>query len=189
MDKEILTTFEAAKYCHVHAGTIKNWIRDENLKAFKTLGGHRRIYRKDLDDFLKDNNIPINNDSLTCHRRVLIIDSSTQARETILKGLQRGTSYEVATAADAFEGGELLASFKPDLVILNQELNGLNTEEIAHRIKRTQYLNRVRVIMLTTAAERKTPAENAVDHYFPLPVDPERLSRETARILSLDSKK
>lgn len=189
MDKEILTTFEAAKYCHVHPGTIKNWIRDENLKAFRTPGGHRRIYRKDLDSFLKDNNIPVSNDTLICRQRVLIIDTSTHARETILRGLQRETSYEVATAADAFEGGELLASFKPDLVIINQELNGLNTEEIAHRIKRRQYLNRVRVIMLTTATERKIPAENAVDHYFPLPVDPERLSRETARVLALDSKK
>jgi excisionase family DNA binding protein len=189
MDKEILTTFEAAKYCHVHPGTIKNWIRDENLKAFRTPGGHRRIYRKDLDQFLKDNNIPINLDALSNRQRILIIDTSTQARESISRGLQRRTSYEVATAADAFEGGELLASFKPDLVILNQELNGLNTEEIAHRIKKSGYLNRVRVIMLTTAAERKIPTEQAVDHYFPLPVDPERLSRETARVLALDIKK
>ncbi|MCE5273372.1 helix-turn-helix domain-containing protein [bacterium] len=184
MDKEILTTFEAAKYCHVHPGTIKNWIRSEHLKAFKTPGGHRRIYRRDLDQFLKDNNIPIISENRALRQRVLIIDTDFQAREAISRGLLRRTElYEVATAEDAFEGGEMLAMFKPNLVILNQELHGLNTEEIAHRIKSCPYLSEVRVIMLTSYPERKKPVEQGVDHYFPIPVDPDKLSQETARLL------
>ncbi len=185
-----MTTFEAAKYCHVHPGTIKNWIRNEHLKAFKTPGGHRRIYRRDLDQFLKDNNIPIISETRALRQRVLIIDTDFQAREAISRALMRRTElYEVATAEDAFEGGEMLAMFKPDMVILNQQLHGLDTEEIAHRIKSCPYLSEARVILLTNSAEKKKPVEQGVDLYFPLPIDPDRLSQETARLLANNRQK
>ena len=116
-EKAILTTFEAAKYCHVHPGTIKNWIQSEYLKAFKTPGGHRRIYKRDLDKFLDDRDIPINKDEAPgSHRiRVLLIEHDYHIREEISNLLQRWNGvFEVAAVSNAFEGGEMLVVFKPE---------------------------------------------------------------------------
>jgi excisionase family DNA binding protein len=189
MDKEILTTFEAAKYCHVHPGTIKNWIKNENLKAFKTPGGHRRIYRRDLDEFLKVNNIPIIYESKTQRKRVLIIDEDYQVREMITRVLLRRTEmFEVAAAGNGFEGGELLVSFKPDLVILDQQMLGLNAEEICRRIKTSPYLDDARVLVLDSSPDNRKTApvnDHGPDLWLTKPVDGEKLSAEILRLLTL----
>lgn len=185
MAKEILTTFEAARYCHVHPGTIKNWIKNEHLKAFKTPGGHRRIHRRDLDQFLRENDIPFIHESKTHRLRVLLIESDSRERENIVRELQRRTElFETISAGDAFEGGELLASFKPDLVVLDSELPGVDTEEIARRIKSSPQVEDVRVLMLSGSPEHKKPSGRGVDQYFVKPVDPENLCREIVRFLT-----
>jgi excisionase family DNA binding protein len=185
MEKEILTTFEAAKYCHVHPGTIKNWIKNGQLKAFKTPGGHHRIYRRDLDLFLKDNNIPLFCESKSQRRRVLIIDSDYRVRENISRLLLRHTErFEVAAASNGFEGGELLVAFKPDLVILDQNLPGVNAVEIAQRIRTSPYLDEARVILLTDSPVERKPAGQGADQYLSKTMEPENLSREIEKLLS-----
>ena len=50
---DILTVSQACKYCKVSSKTIINWIEAGHIKAYKTVGGHRRIKKDDLDEFLK----------------------------------------------------------------------------------------------------------------------------------------
>ncbi|MBI5501305.1 MAG: excisionase family DNA-binding protein [Deltaproteobacteria bacterium] len=49
MEAEILTTGEAARVCAVTPDTVLKWIRSGRLKAQRTVGGHHRIRRQDLD--------------------------------------------------------------------------------------------------------------------------------------------
>ena len=62
--EEILTVFQACKYCKVSSKTIINWIESGHIKAFKTVGGHRRIKKTDLEDFMKKQGIPIPEEEL-----------------------------------------------------------------------------------------------------------------------------
>lgn len=57
MKKEFLTTFQAANICNVTRFTIRNWIIDGKLKSNTTVGGHRRIWKKDLIRFVREMNI------------------------------------------------------------------------------------------------------------------------------------
>ena len=136
MEKEILTTFEAAKYCHVHPGTIKNWIRNEHMKAFKTPGGHRRIYKKDLDRFLKENNIPVLSEKNNRKLKVMIVDKDFRVREQITRVLLRDNDrYEIIGSDNAFEAGELLITYKPDIIMLDTAMEGIETTLACKRIK------------------------------------------------------
>ena len=56
---EILTVSQAGKYCKVSSKTIINWIDAGHIKAYKTVGGHRRIKKEDLDQFLKEKGMPL----------------------------------------------------------------------------------------------------------------------------------
>jgi len=56
---EILTVSQASKYCKVSSKTIINWIDGGYIKAYKTVGGHRRIKKEDLDQFLKEKGMPL----------------------------------------------------------------------------------------------------------------------------------
>ena len=55
----VLSVNQAGLYCQVSPQTIVNWINAGKLKAYKTAGGHRRIVRSDLDEFLKRHNMPV----------------------------------------------------------------------------------------------------------------------------------
>ncbi len=57
MKDEYLTTTEAASICHVTRFTIANWEKCGKLKTHKTGGGHRRILRKNLMAFIRNNHI------------------------------------------------------------------------------------------------------------------------------------
>ena len=48
-----------AKGCGVSNATVLRWIRAGKLRAFRLPGGHYRIERKALAEFLEKNNLPL----------------------------------------------------------------------------------------------------------------------------------
>ena len=58
MIKKAYTTQDVADHCNVSSRSIVTWIEANKLKAYKTLGGHRRILLEDLESFLEKNNMP-----------------------------------------------------------------------------------------------------------------------------------
>jgi excisionase family DNA binding protein len=40
--EDVLTVFKASQYCNVSPKTIINWVESGHIKAYKTVGGHRR---------------------------------------------------------------------------------------------------------------------------------------------------
>ncbi len=59
MIKDNYTTRQVGRICHVTVSAVINWIDNGVLHAFKTIGGHRRVLRKDLIDFLLKHNFPM----------------------------------------------------------------------------------------------------------------------------------
>lgn len=53
MDKEYLTTSEAAKLCKVTRFTVRNWVKQGKLRAITTPGGHQRIPKEAVLGLLK----------------------------------------------------------------------------------------------------------------------------------------
>lgn len=56
-DDELLTVKEVADRVKVHPETVRGWIRDGELEAVD-IGGEYRIYKQDLDKFLKERKRP-----------------------------------------------------------------------------------------------------------------------------------
>ena len=54
-----LTTQNIATYCQVSKSTVLEWIKSNQLKAFRLPSGHYRIDKKDFRDFLEKWNMPI----------------------------------------------------------------------------------------------------------------------------------
>jgi excisionase family DNA binding protein len=58
MAKRLLTTGEVAEICSVARDTVFKWIRAGYLPAARTAGGHHRVDRSDLDQFLAHSETP-----------------------------------------------------------------------------------------------------------------------------------
>jgi len=51
--EEYITTGKAAELCHVTRYTIRNWVLSGKINTEFTAGGHRRLPKKDLMDFIE----------------------------------------------------------------------------------------------------------------------------------------
>lgn len=160
-EKAVFTTFEAAKLCHVSPLSIINWVNAGRLPAFRTPGGHRRIRREDLARFMRENGIPLP-EALrdgSGRARVLVVDDEAGIREVIAESLShRATPYDVMTAADGFEAGRLVATFRPDVVLLDLRMPGLDGFQVCRTIKGDSETASTVVIAMTGYHTQETEA-------------------------------
>jgi len=148
--KEVLTTFEAAKLCHVSYNTIKNWIKRGLLDAYRTAGGHLRIKSADLEVFCREHSIPMDREALPQSRKVLVIDDEESIRVALQEALlQYPEKFDVYAAADGFEAGSLMESVRPDLVILDLVMPGMDGFKVCQNIRRSPSLKHVKIVVLT----------------------------------------
>ena len=137
-EKSVFTTFEAAKLCHVSPLSIINWVNAGRLPAFRTPGGHRRIRRDDLSRFMRDNGIPLPEELRdgSGRTKILVVDDEAGIRDIMSETLaNRPNPYEVMTAADGFEAGRLVSTFRPDVVLLDLRMPGLDGFQVCRTIK------------------------------------------------------
>ncbi len=181
-DKSVFTTFEAAKLCHVSPLSIINWVNAGRLPAFRTPGGHRRIRREDLVRFMRENGIPLP-DQLregSGRTRVLVVDDESSIREVLSEHLTtRSNPYEVMTAADGFEAGRLVATFRPDVVLLDLRMPGMDGFQVCRTIKADPDTSRTTVIAMTGYYTPETEArilECGAIRCFAKPVEPSTLA-------------
>lgn len=57
--KQVFTTGEVANLLHMHQTTVIDWAEKGIVKNYRTPGGHRRIERESLLDFLHKHKMPI----------------------------------------------------------------------------------------------------------------------------------
>jgi excisionase family DNA binding protein len=180
--KSVYTTFETAKLCHVSPLSIINWVNAGRLPAFRTPGGHRRIRREDLIRFMRDNGIPLAEELRegSGKPKVLVVDDEGSIREVLSEHLTtRSKSYEVLTAADGFEAGRLVATFRPDVVLLDLRMPGLDGFQICRTIKADPDTSSTVVIAMTGFYSPETEArilECGAIRCFAKPVEPSTLS-------------
>lgn len=146
--KELYSTYQAAQICQAHHTSIINWIKQGKLNAYVTPGGHRRIEKADLLNFMKKYKIPVSVDLKKNPKRVLVVDDDPEAREELKEALS-GNGYELDFAADGFEAGRKIYSLKPDLVLLDFRMPGMDGFQVCEILKKDKTTSRMPVIAVT----------------------------------------
>jgi excisionase family DNA binding protein len=187
---EILTVSQASKYCNVSSKTIINWIEAGHLKAYKTVGGHRRIKKEDLDQFLKDKGMPMPEEIKAEERKkILVVDDDKIIVETIVQALEEDEyGYEMISASDGFEAGLQVSHFKPDLLILDIMMPDINGYEVCQKVKSSPESKDIKIIVLSAYLNDeafKQMKEYGADACFSKPLPLEQLKYEVAKLLGL----
>ncbi len=181
-DKSVFTTFESAKLCHVSPLSIITGVNAGRLPAVRTPGGHRRIRKEDLVRFMRENGIPVPETLRegSGRPRVLVVDDDAGIREVLAEHLTtRHHPYEVSTAADGFEAGRLVATFRPDVVLLDLRMPGMDGFQVSRAIKADPDSAATVVIAMTGYYTPETEArmlECGAIRCFAKPVEPSVLS-------------
>jgi DNA-binding response OmpR family regulator len=114
--------------------------------------------------------------------RVLVVDDEPTVRE-VVAGYLRRDGHEVSEAGDGPTALALLERERPDLVVLDMMLPGVNGLDILRRIRATGDLP---VIMLTARAEesdRVAGLELGADDYVVKPFSPRELAARVNGVL------
>ncbi|EDM75887.1 DNA-binding response regulator, merR family protein [Plesiocystis pacifica SIR-1] len=139
-----------AKICCVTPTTVIRWIEDGLIPAFKTVGGHRRVRREDLEKVCRDRGIPFNVPTGTEVGRILVVDDEPVVLELVSDVVKElNHKFEVEVAKDAFDAGRLVATFRPQLIFLDLMMPGVDGFEVCTRLKKDAATTNTEVIAIT----------------------------------------
>ncbi len=101
-------------------------------------------------------------------KRILIIDDEPAMTRMIRVNLETTKRYQVREENNALHALANAREFKPDLILLDVIMPGVDGGELAQRIKADAALKQVPVIFLTGTVTKKEASEGAVTAGYPL---------------------
>jgi excisionase family DNA binding protein len=188
-----LTSVEVAAACGVSTRTVSNWIRDGSMPAHRTVGGHGRVAVEDLRRFLAERGMPLPPDLLDParsagrspatmppaptpvpqKRRVLVIDDDDALLDVVREFLG-SSGFEVETARHGFLAGYLAGHHRPDVILLDIMMPGLDGYEVLSLMRRRPEARGIPVVACTSlkGAEAEARIRGAgFDAYVKKPID------------------
>jgi PAS domain S-box-containing protein len=112
-------------------------------------------------------------------RRILIVDDNRDGAESLAMLLQVG-GHETRIASDGHGALAAAEEFRPDAILLDIGLPGLNGYEVARRIRQTPWGDRAALVAITgwgQDEDRNQSRESGFDAHLVKPVDPVQLAR------------
>lgn len=178
----VYSALEVANICGVVNQTAINWIRNGYLKAFSTPGGQYRIYLEDLVDFMKDRNMKIPTELLEASQQkksisasILIVDDDRGLNQVVTKFIEKEIpDLSIFQAFDGFEAGAIMAEKKPNIILLDLDLPGVNGEDLFKKINASEEFGKP-VVCVMTALKDETVLDrlkdNGVENFFIKPLN------------------
>ena len=104
---------------------------------------------------------------------ILVVDDSTDNLR-LTQMLLEFEGYEVRTAEDADQALELLQNYRPELILMDIQLPGIDGLELTRRLRQIPALKTVRIVALTAYAMPRDEAnalEAGCNGYITKPID------------------
>jgi len=122
--------------------------------------------------------------------KILLVEDNEMNRDMLSRRLMR-RGYEVAVAVDGAQGVAMARSEKPDLVLMDLSLPGIDGWEATRRIKAGADTKHLPVIGLTAhamAGDREKALEAGCDDYDTKPIELDRLIGKIESLLANGAK-
>jgi CheY-like chemotaxis protein len=117
-------------------------------------------------------------------KKILVIEDVEFNRDLMVQLLE--DSYEVVTASDGHEGLERAQSGRPDLILMDLSLPGLDGWELTRRIKTNAALKHIPIIAVSAHAmtgDEQRARDSGCDDYISKPIDEEILFGKLRKFL------
>jgi len=152
--KEVLTTGEVARICHVAPRTVSKWFDSGKLRGYRIPGSRdRRIPLGQLVQFMRNHGMPLR--ALEGNTiRVLVVDPDRARAGAVRKDLAGADRYEVRTAANDFEAGMQAERFRPHVIFIDVVARSIDANEILRNLRDNPDLAAAKVVALAGSLTR-----------------------------------
>ncbi len=177
--RHYFTTHEVARLAHVSPSTVLNWIDRGLLPAHRTPGGHRRVQRDQLIEFLRSHSMPLPAQLSEVHK-LLIVDGDASTLRSALEALKQcAPQVEVEGFANPIDGLLACGASPPDVLLLDAALGHVDALEACRRLS-GGWDHPVRVIVTSRSpsdSQRAAYLRAGAQGYLSSPIDPKELLR------------
>jgi excisionase family DNA binding protein len=184
-----LTTREAARLLGVSLRTVQLWVEGGVLSAWKTPGGHRRISQSSVDAVLGQRRAGYRPDAAgQAPLRVVVVDDDADLLRLYtmqLQGFQ--PPLDVTTASNGYEGLVRVGEIKPDLLITDLMMPGVDGFMMLQALQSDRELRGMRILVVTGMSEDAIRDRGGLPPHvamFPKPLKLEQLEAFIRGILS-----
>jgi excisionase family DNA binding protein len=178
--KDVLTTGDVAKICHVAPRTVSKWFDNGQLKGYRIPGSKdRRIPVSELIRFMKMHNMPTS--ALPVGKiRVLVADSNDKTASALADALRSEADYEVKTVRSNFGTGAIVHKFAPHVLLVSLLSEDINATSICECIHTNEDLRTIKIIALVNGlsdSESEALLQKGFDGYVPYSADAKEVIR------------
>lgn len=117
--------------------------------------------------------------------KILVVDDDTKIQMVIRLMLQK-KGYEVKCASSGLEAFQEIPEFKPDLIMLDVMMPGMDGYEVCRKLKSSEHTKNIPVIMLTALGmgeDFEKAIENGADWYIVKPFNSRQLLSRVSMLL------
>jgi excisionase family DNA binding protein len=183
--KTIYTTHDVSRLLHVNPRSVINWIEQDRLQSFRTPGGHRRIRHDDLLSFLRKHQIPVPSALAGVQFGVLVVTDDADTTDLLRTHFEKAAGFTVTTASDGISAMIELGRARPDLMILDVKISGVDGADVCRRIKNDR-TNKTAILAMSVQPEDKERIMQAgADGFLTKPLEIEVLESEARRLLQV----
>lgn len=150
IEKTYLTPAQVASLLMVSPAGVRQWAQKGALKALTTPGGHRRFLYRDVAQFAQDRGLTLNTLSRQDLRILIVDDEPSVANflQTLLLDKTKNTA-KIEIANDGFQAGLMVRDFKPQIVLLDLMMPGMDGFQVCDTLKQDPIAKSIRIIALT----------------------------------------
>ena len=148
-DNRVLKPNDVAAMLRVETATIRRWANDGLLKAHVTPGGHRRFDFGEIRRFAAEHGIALQT-SFENVTKILVVDDDKRVARTIARMLSASKQdVQVQCAFDGFSAGQTVATYGPDVIVLDLFMPGLDGFSLCRVLKNDPETAGIRIIAIT----------------------------------------
>jgi excisionase family DNA binding protein len=147
----IMSTRDAALSLGVSVRTVQLWVENGSLEAWKTPGGHRRIYRNSVDNMLAARH---SKEVVGEFFDILICEDAAESSgllEAQLKTL--GSETHLRIAHNGFEALIQIGERCPNLLIIDLIASNTNEIQMLNALQNTPFMQTMQIIVVTDLSD------------------------------------
>jgi len=158
-------TSYAAKLLGLSVATVQSLVEKGEIEAWKTLGGHRRIALQSINAYLAKNSPQLSRaDTDPKHRlRVLMVEDDENTRELYRCQFEDwDLPVDCTWMPSALEAMMDIASMRPDLLITDLSMPGVDGIEMLKACKRNLQLADMQIVVISGLAPEAVQARGGL---------------------------
>ena len=144
-----MTPQAVARLLGVSPVTVRQWAQQGWIRAQRTAGQHRRFSMQEVRRFAQERGMQLA-DRVDRKTRLLIVEDDKQLTDYLSALFEDfRDQLEIRCAYDGFDAGRLTESWRPDILLLDLMLPGIDGFEVCRRLKENPDTTAIRVVAMT----------------------------------------